>query len=340
MAQWNIPSALSAIDLREAVRVIEEKITHRQVLPEGKSIENLIVSKAAVTRSRSQRAAFDDENGEGSSASDGGEDFLFPAGGPTTRKPDGSPAPTRRRRRLRRANDSEGIAGDEVDEEAEGARERRAEARRKAELDKRRKIKSDLFVRDSDDESDEEKDEEFFRLEEERRNRAATTISAALGKRTTELSPKNDGEKAGKRRKGTNGRRTRATDEDEPDSRDIESEGSSGSDNNLVSAASTRTATPTSEKDVDPLDGTDGSDSATSDTPLSLIDSASPGVAARKVTSRPKMVQTSPKSDIRLNEDVQMVDASGSGTEGESIPARKVGRRQMRAGFIIESDSE
>ena len=67
----------------------------------------------------------------------------------------------------------------ELDEEE---RARRAEVRRQNDLERRRKIKSQLYVHDSDEESDEEKDREFFARESA--IRAASRKSGARSRGT------------------------------------------------------------------------------------------------------------------------------------------------------------
>ncbi|KAI9858514.1 MAG: Topoisomerase 1-associated factor 1, partial [Pleopsidium flavum] len=158
---WIIPSSLSSKELAESAEVVER----HKVSPELEygdednpvAPQDLLRRKALVR----PRAAYDDDSGDDDAASNGEEDFLFPAGGPTVRKSDALEDLKRRRRKVKE-NDAE----TSLDEETREARRR---AREDANLEKRRKIKSDLFVHDSDEDDDEERDLDFFAQEEERR---------------------------------------------------------------------------------------------------------------------------------------------------------------------------
>ena len=186
-ASWIIPSSISASELTESIDLIRKFEFDPPIYENGKTAEDFLRSKAAARR---RRASFDDDS-EGEGGSQGEEDFEFPAGGPTTRKSDALEELKNRRRRRRRSGTQE------LDDEE---KDRRAEARRKADLEKRRKIKSDMFVHDSDDETDDERDKVFFAKEEEIREAAGRSILKAL---TEGIS----NEKGSKKRKSTRERK-------------------------------------------------------------------------------------------------------------------------------------
>lgn len=193
---WIIPfsSYPTSSRLEEALQQLIQHETTPIELPDGKSAEDFIHVKRKVAASRAQRAEFDDEddadadddddadNEAISAVNTGNEENepLFPAGGPTTRPSDPlDKDPNRQRRRRRRLAKS----GEIDDADTEAARAQRFHARQRAEASKRHKIKSDLFVHNSDDEDDVERDDAFFALEESRRKGFGRQIDTVLWKR-------------------------------------------------------------------------------------------------------------------------------------------------------------
>jgi replication fork protection complex subunit Tof1/Swi1 len=153
---WMIPSGLSADQLKQSLDLIRQTEFNPPVFDDGKEAEDLIRRKSAGTAAR-RRTAFDDE-------------FLFPAGGPTAMKKSAALEALKKTRRRRRKSGSDEEGDEGLTEEQ---RKIRSEARRAKELEKLRKIKSDLYIHDSDEESDEEKDRAFFEQEEKLRQRTA-----------------------------------------------------------------------------------------------------------------------------------------------------------------------
>lgn len=178
-ATWVIPSSISSADLRHTHDVVEQ---HRKnpIFEYGeddpKTPEEMLRRKPAE---EAKRAEYDDDSDGDGIVSDTNmqEEFLFPPGGPTN-KP--NPHHTalnslkkKRRKRHTVASDNESGLDDET-------REERRRAREKADLEKRWKIKSAEFVKDSDDESDEERDRDFFAREEARRRGQGEKVREAL----------------------------------------------------------------------------------------------------------------------------------------------------------------
>lgn len=170
---WTIPSAVASRDLQETLGILER---HRDnpIMEYGDeeplTAEEMLRRKPIIT----PRADYDDDSEDDSIVMNGEEDFLFPAGGPTDRKSDALEELKKNRRKRKRLNPDEPI---EIDEETRRARRN---ARDEATLDKMRKIKSELYVHDSDDEEDEERDLEFFAREEQRRKGQSLKVLQAL----------------------------------------------------------------------------------------------------------------------------------------------------------------
>lgn len=171
-APWVIPSNLTSARLQETLNIIEK---HRKdpVMQYGEDgfilAEDMLRRKANIR----PRAVFDDDS-EGDDLDTLGEDeVLFPVGGPTVRKSDAL-AELKRKRRKRRIDTA---SGGESDDEALRAKRK---ARASAELEKRRKLKSDVLIHSSDEEDDEERDREFFAREDEIRKGQSLKVLQAL----------------------------------------------------------------------------------------------------------------------------------------------------------------
>lgn len=179
-ATWIIPSALSARELHETHDCIDR---HRRdpVMQYGDDGDTMnaedMLRRKANTAARQRRAEYDDDSDGDGIIDDGEEEFLFPAGGPVddkTRKKDALKEMKSKRRRRRHAVGSD----DEDGGLSDATREARRKARLETDREKRRKIKSNEFVGDSDD--DDEADAEFFRREEEMRKGQAGRVMEAL----------------------------------------------------------------------------------------------------------------------------------------------------------------
>ena len=180
---WMVPSGLSADQLKQSLDLIKQNEFNPPVFDDGKEAEDLIRRKSAGTAAR-RRTAFDNES---DNAIDSEEEFLFPAGGPTAMKKSAALEALKKTRRRRRKSGS----GDEEDGGVtEEQRKIRADARRARELEKLRKIKSDLYIHDSDEESDEERDRAFFEQEEKLRQRTALQHLQGVQKLKEDSAPK------------------------------------------------------------------------------------------------------------------------------------------------------
>lgn len=303
-ASWIIPSFISASELTESIDLIRKFEFDPPIYENGKTAEDFLRSKAAARR---RRASFDDDSeGEGGSRSE--EDFEFPAGGPTTRKSDALEELKNRRRRRRRRSRTQELDDEEKD--------RRAEARRKADLEKRRKIKSDMFVHDSDDETDDERDKAFFAKEEEIREAAGRSILKAL---TEGISS----EKGSKKRKSMMRERKKSRKRRKESGLESEAD-DSGEDDDAVSISSKAS----SARVGDMLELDSDVDEAT-DTPFSSQQHGN------HTSDRDAPVEIS-KPASAAKEDAIMLDEENE----DAAPVRRPIARNMRAGFVIDSDSE
>lgn len=182
-ATWIIPSSISAGELQDTKKTIEHHLnnpTNEYGDENPVSAEDML---RRVSAPKNRRAEYDDDSDGGEIVSNDEEEFLFPAGGPTNRNRK-SALEELKKKRKRRAITSDDEGGGVDDEN----RALRREARRMADLERRRKIKSEKFVRGSDEESDEELDRGFFAREEEmRKGQAGKALEAFKEGRVTTI---------------------------------------------------------------------------------------------------------------------------------------------------------
>lgn len=310
-ASWVIPSSLTASQLASSLEFIKKFEFDPPTYEDGKAAIDFIRSKAAGERARRPRAEYDDD-----SEDSGNEEFLFPAGGPTNQRSDALEELKKRRKVRRKRTEESDIDDEENDRKAE---ERRAK-RREAELEKRRKIKSDLFVHDSDEEEDEDRDKEFFEKEEAVRKKTADAVAKVLlevrkSAATRKKSKKRkQGKETGLRRKK---RKTIDGDESEENQSDEE-----------LLGLETGSSRPSSVEAEDPMriDSSDEDAGAQTDTPVSSQ-------------------QPIPDPDEENTPVIDSLNKTGTtavelGDEDEDLPVTKPIRRAVRAGFIIDSDSD
>lgn len=168
---WGISEDASADYLKDTIHFINQAEFSPPTFEDGVLAENQLKRKTVPRK----KAAFDDEE-EGDD--DNGfldDDMLFPAGGPTARQVADEKKKPKKTRRKRRAG------SDDVEEVDDSMLEEKARKRREKELEKARRIKSALYVRDGDDDFDSDEDEAFFAREREiatrAKNAAATAVS-------------------------------------------------------------------------------------------------------------------------------------------------------------------
>ncbi|KAL2136902.1 hypothetical protein VTI74DRAFT_63 [Chaetomium olivicolor] len=181
---WIIPGTIPADTLKETLTLINKAEFTPPTFEDGELAEDQLRRKSAAPRKKG--AAYDDDDDLRDMINDNSDDeegILFPAGGPTVRKrtaEDGQPAPKNRRQRRKRAGSEEDAEEEITDEQAE----ERARARRKKQLEKARRIKSEMYVDPADDDDDVVAgDVEFFAREAARQE--AKNASFGLSSRVT-----------------------------------------------------------------------------------------------------------------------------------------------------------
>lgn len=314
-ASWIIPSSLTAAALQEAIDLIRKFEFEPPIYEDGKAPEDLLRSKAAAARRPTRRAEFDDDS-DGIDPDSEGDHGEYAVDHPTARKPDGERKRLKQRRRARTPV--------ELDDEE---RDARAEARRKKEIEKLAKQKSTMFVHDSDDEEwDADKDAAFFAREQALREDTMVQFKKSLVLGTVEpmvpinlLSKKRKADEAtkkSKRRKSPPKRKAGPFDD-------------SDDDEDMGDAGSVSSRAPSDEIESD-QSGAESENEAT-DTPLSSQHAGSkdetPHILAAATTSKAQ--------------DVVMIDGEDDEEDDDDAPVvRKPAARNMRAGFVIDSDSE
>jgi replication fork protection complex subunit Tof1/Swi1 len=303
---WILPSQVTASELAASLSRIQAGERGDALAEYGSRAADLIRRKSKAAGASSHNNNNNQTLDGLQSDSEGDDSFdeqLFPAGGPTARKSDVKRDPNKKKRRGNKH-------ASEIDDEQKAMR---ATARRKADLEKRRKIKSDLYVHDSDDEPDEERDKVFFAKEEAVRKKAGASIEQAIERASKAESRKRKGDDAQsmgeeieldsrKRRKSQGSEEEDGdTNADMDDVIDISSDQSSDDESDIEEAG-------TSEED--------------SETPVS---SQAPEAVAPKIAMSSRLIDS---GAMELDE----VDTE---------PAKPIVRRNVRAGFVIDdSDSE
>ncbi|KAL4758457.1 putative DNA repair protein (Tof1) [Aspergillus foveolatus] len=317
---WIIPSELRSDELRESKAVVDKALLIGNT--DERDPNDLLRKKY----SHESRDGFSGQNLDVNFGSDSeGEDVI----------PDGPLFPANPRSKAHALNELKQKRKKRKDKgEEEPVDEETLEERRQARLENTRwrlaKIKSDLYVHASDEESDAEADQEFFRLEEERRKEQSERIKKALllgrtedagnkarqrkrGKRSNEPNTAGKEETSGKRRRHSGGTNVELEEDDIlMDDMEMPSRASSGESSS---------------------DDTDGIDKATAAAEEELYfddDLAFGGDRDKDETSvdRDGAGASSPRKHNYGSENA------------EDIPLAAPGRRRMRAGFVVESDSE
>jgi replication fork protection complex subunit Tof1/Swi1 len=343
-APWIIPGSVTGSQLKQFVEVIEtyefrpwqsenadeepEDLLRRVPKPAGEVARDGFIDDGEARRD----AFLDDSEGE--------EEFEFPDNIRKPNKKKDNALEELKRRRRKRKRDTEGEEGDEVDDDAAAARRK---ARQDANDERRRKIKSELYVHDSDDESDAEADKEFFRKEEAVRKRQEENI-----RRQMAVGVAAAGDEKGGRKKGKNGKVPAIGEKDllgeDGDLMDLDGEDepqrtSPEDDDEEETAESSQPA-----KD-DPL--SDDEAGADTETPLSSQSeqdrSPPPARKALEEMRQPRATarNVNVKKAAALVEDDEDVDAAGEEDDDDEprpTAVRMAGRR--RGGFIVDSDDD
>lgn len=319
-ATWVVPPAFSADQIKQALDLIKKFEFSPPVFDDGKEAGDFVRRKSAGIPSH-RKAVFDDED-EGID-DDEDEELLFPAGGPTARKKSDAleALKTNRRRRRKEGTDEENSVTDEQ-------RRARAEARRKRELEKNRKIKSELFIRDSDDETDEERDRIFFEREEKlRQNNKINIMRELLG-----LEKGKEGE--GQTRKRQSSAVSADSDEDEirtPARRQQQSNAISIDSDGEVAGPS-GVSSPAARDNVFAA-----SDDETTDTPMSSPHARPSQTKRRKLSSEDEPMASESPAVVK---DLPGAEAMSDDEDEVIGPVARSARHRVRAGFIVDSSDD
>ncbi|KAL4803932.1 timeless protein-domain-containing protein [Aspergillus unguis] len=320
---WVVPSELKPAELRESKAVIDKALVIGNI--DGRDPTDLLRKKYGhEPRGVTDQTALDVHFGSDSE----GEDVV----------PDGPLFPPNPRSKANALDDLKKKRKKRKDKgEREPLDEETLEERRQARLDNTRsrlaKIKSDLYVHASDEESDDEADQEFFRIEEETRRDQSERIKKALllgrseetgrkskkrGKRSNESNGADEEETGGKRRRHS----PQASAEPEDDDVLMSEMGSSRESSvGPELSGSKATAAPAEEEEE-----VEEEEEQYLDDDLTFSRDREKDEAHRDNESDEA---SNPKND----------KAAGPEDE-EDAPLVAPGRRRMRAGFVVESDSE
>ncbi|KAI4619741.1 Topoisomerase 1-associated factor 1 [Alternaria metachromatica] len=309
-ASWIVPSSLTSAQLQEAIDLIRKYEFDPPTYEDGKAPEDLLRSKAAAARRSTRRAEFDDDS-DGIDHDEEEDHGEYAKGGPTERDAD---APRKTLKRRRRRNSPVELDDEEKD--------RRAEARRKKEIEKQAKALSTMYVHDSDDEDwDAEKDAAFFAREQAIREENMKVFKKSLVLGTVEpvASKKRKADapaKKSKRRKSPPKRKAPFAD----------------SDDDMEDAESSQAPSVVDGNEEEDEDGEE-----TTDTPLSSQNAGATAALSDADTPRKSASNAATKSS-----DAAMPDADSDDDDDDDAPVarRPAAARNMRAGFIVDSDSE
>lgn len=315
-ASWVIPSSLTSTKLREAISIINKAIA--SPLPEG-SIEDPRELLRRKDKNSARDAAINASLGLDFGSESEGEDavpdgLLFP---PNPRSKSNALDELKKKRKKQRKNDTE---KEPLDDETI---EQRRQLRLANALSRQAKIKSDLFIHDSDEESDEEADKKFFELEEVRRKEQAENVKKALLTGNFEKATgKGKGKKPSVRKRKSDTGKSGAAAEPKRRRRGSSSAGSGaesdGDDDILMGGLDTQS--PRSPQEVSTSRGAreDEDTPRTSDEDELNFDD---DLAFRRDLQKPSEPEEQANDD---EEDAPVASA----------------RRRMRGGFVLDSDSE
>jgi replication fork protection complex subunit Tof1/Swi1 len=319
---WIIPSNITADQLKQSLDLIKQSEHSPPEFGDGQEAVDYLRRASAATSSR-KKAVFDDDDG----IDDDDEELMFEPGGPTAMKPSEAIKALKKKRRLRRKGSEDGEDGGLTDEQAAA----RAEARRLKELEKNRKVKSDLFVHDSDEEDDEERDKAFFTAEAARRVGRIDTMKTLLGVGE----PKQTAEKTRKKRQSSI--ISDDTDEDEvtPASSGHRKRARTVSDNSDDEDPVSSGESPATAKN-DTLD----SHADATDTPISSPHIRNSKAKKRKVVSDEDEEEETPVLEPVSGNAKSTAMVIDNDEEEDDIPVAKPVRRRVQAGFIVDSSDE
>ena len=330
-ASWVIPSEVATNELRSALDTIKKTEFDPPNFEEGKTAKDMLRNKSAARRGEAN--TYDSASEDGGSGSELDES-LFP---PNIRE--------------KQTQDSEswrdGLTKRNAKELTEEELNERAAERQRKEKERNGKIKSQLYVTAGDDESDVEADEEFFRLERERHAKMQGVIGKVLEKQIDGSgSEPVANRKASKKQHAaatkTKRKRKQAESDDEGSELEVLSSGSAKRKRSKPRIFEEDSENEHADSDVEvgqrtrlpsesASDGDDG-ESTEKETPST---SPPPG---ESVGSAPLKELSNNVGGAKLG--VTLAGAEDDEDDEDAPIVKPVARRNIRAGFIIDSDSE
>ncbi|KAK2628662.1 hypothetical protein QTJ16_001765 [Diplocarpon rosae] len=335
---WNVPSTLSADQLKEALDLIKKFEFNPPAFDDGHEAGDFIKRKSAGTAARKRAVLDDEDNGVDD---DDDEELLFEPGGPTASKKSAAAieALKKSRRRRKRAGTEDAEDRRLSDEQLDA----RAQAKRLKELEKNRKIKSEMYVQDSD-EDDEEADAAFYAREQEIRDKTQLLFREEQERlrKSHNVSTMKELLHIGKEQNlstKANGKKRQSSaitmDSDDEDDDDLLLAGGRRSvapedSDDGAGRASARSSSAARDNVL-----AESGDDAT-DTPMSSPHLRPSQSKKRKVSKHASPASPDPKdlkttSAMMINDDDEDEDAA---------PVVRPARQRVRAGFIVDSSDE
>lgn len=323
-ASWCVPSSLDSAALSDVKSIIDRGLETPVTEIDGLDPREQIRRKPTAEPKETFQTTLDVDFGSESEGEDGIPDGLLFPPNPRT-KSQNALEELKEKRRKRKSNKDKEPLDDFVIEERRRNREENARARQA-------KIKSDLFVHDSDDESDAEADRAFFEREEAGRRAQDQRIREALVSKALEEDEASTEQTSTKK---TNRRKRRSIGDDDEDD------------------AEQNTASEVQKKQRVTIGGFEMSDDDDDDDDVlmtelgdnhSLSKPASTGQEDGEQNTPPTSAE---HEEWDLDKELNSHKALGQGAvvtapasdEDEDGPVAS-NRRRGRAGFVIDSDSE
>lgn len=317
-ASWVVPSALSSKDIKHIQTTIDQSL--EKPIPKDQDPRELLRRKG---NSRGDDPSVDVNFGSDSEGEDDLPDgYLFPSN-PRSKS---NALDELKKRRKKKQNQ---------DDEKEPVDEATLKERRKTRLENARarhaKIKSELYIHASDEESNDEDDQEFFRLEEQRRKDQAERVKKAL--LTGDLSDK-PGKKSGGRKRKSDGAGPQKKRQRRPPGA---TNGNSDDDNDDdIFMLGVNTNSPASPKEATAGEDTKAAEDVRP-TPIDDNLDFDDDLAFNRNRERSGSAND---NDTSASKTADATAGNGDEAEDEDAPLTAPGRRRMRAGFVVESDSE
>ncbi|KAK4083045.1 hypothetical protein Purlil1_10989 [Purpureocillium lilacinum] len=306
---WIVPDDIAADHLKDSLHFINQAEFSPPTFEDGVLAEHQLRRKTVPRK----KAAFDDdEDGDDAALED---EFLFPAGGPTEHRAIDAPKKAKKTRRRRRKDSAEPPDEAELDE--------KARRRREKELEKARRIKSALYVREGDDEFDSDEDEAFFARERAIAERARKAAESARGELDRDITASTVG------RKKRKSEALLAVSDDDEDGDEDDDE-----DDDLRFAQRVLS----SQEEL--------AESDTDDTPVDV--SEGEGRKRRRLSDEADGEQEE-DGDVDMDvdgaatkqPDSAAADGDGDGdADGDDAPVVVTRRPRVRGGFVVDSDDD